>query len=58
MARREKKDNDQEKTDAMRKEASTVQSWFMKIDHSKRYRKQAAERYHWKGLTEKYRGYF
>lgn len=58
MARREKKDNDQEKDEAMRQEASTVQKWFLKIDHAKRYKKKVSERYHWRGLTEKYRGRF
>jgi len=58
MARREYKDNDQEKTDKMRDEASAVQKWLTKIDHAKRYKKKVAERYHWEGLTEKYRGEF
>ncbi len=58
MARRERKDNGDEKTDSQRKEASAVSTWLMKIDHSKRYKKKVGERYHWRGLTEKYRGYF
>jgi hypothetical protein len=58
MARRDKKDNYSEKSDAQMKEASVVQKWLMRIDHSKRYKKTASERYHWTGLTEKYRGYF
>ncbi len=58
MARRERKDNGNEKTDSQRKEASAVSTWLMKIDHSKRYKKKVGERYHWRGLTEKYRGYF
>ncbi len=58
MARRDKKDNYSEKSDAQMKEASAVQKWLMRIDHSKRYKKTASERYHWTGLTEKYRGYF
>ncbi len=58
MARRDKKDNYSEKSDAQMKEASAVQKWLMRIDHSKRYKKQVAERFHWAGLTEKYRGYF
>ncbi len=58
MARRDKKDNYDEKSDAQMKEASAVQKWLMRIDHSKRYKKNVSERYHWNGLTEKYRGYF
>ncbi len=58
MARRDKKYNGNEPTTAEKKEASAVSKWLMRIDHSKRYKKKVGERYHWRGLTEKYRGYF
>lgn len=58
MARRDRKSGDSEPTDAQRKEASAVSMWLKRIDHSKRYKKKVGERYHWRGLTEKYRGYF
>ncbi len=45
-------------TPQQRKEANEVREWLTRTEYSRRYKKKAAEHYHWLGLTEKYRGYF
>lgn len=40
------------------KKTDSVRKWLEKIDFSKRYKAKTANHYHWKNLTDEYRGYF